>query len=53
MASDKVVMGSQKDVLDCMTKFSGNDGAVVWPIWKDDFFHRVKFELGQVAVRIR
>ena len=35
MATDKLVMGYQKDVLEDMVKFSGNDGAVVWPIWKD------------------
>ena len=45
-------MGDQKDVLEGMTKFSGNDGAVVWPMWKDDLMNRVKFELGTVAVRI-
>ena len=38
-------MGDQKDVLEGMTKFSGNDGAVVWPMWKDDLMNRVKFEL--------
>ena len=42
-------MGDQKDVLEGMTKFSGNDGAVVWPMWKDDLMNRVKFELGTVA----
>ena len=52
MVTDKVVMGDQKDVLEGMTKFSGNDGAVVWPMWKDDLMNRVKFELGTVAVRI-
>ena len=45
-------MGDQKDVLEGMTKFSGNDGAVVWPMWKDDLMNRVKFELGTVTVRI-
>ena len=52
MSADEVVMGYRKDSLDGMVQFSGNDGAIVWPLWKDNLMNRVKFELGDVAVRI-
>ena len=45
-------MGSQKDALDGMVKFSGNDNAIVWPLWKDDLMNRMKFVLEQVATGI-
>ena len=45
-------MGLKKDFLDGMTPFSGNDGEVVWPLWKHDLKNRILFELGQVAVDI-
>ena len=35
-----------------MVQFSGNDGAIVWPLWKDNLMNRVKVELGNVAIRI-
>ena len=52
MSTDQVVMGDRKDSLLGMVKFSGNDGAIVWPLWKDDLMNRIKFELGDVAIRI-
>ena len=52
MFTDQVVMGDRKDSLLGMVKFSGNDGAIVWPLWKDKLYHRIKFELGDVAIRI-
>ena len=52
MSTDQVVMGDKKDSLQGMVKFSGNDGAIVWPLWKDDLMNRIKFELGDVAIRI-
>ena len=52
MSTDQVVMGDKKDSLQGMVKFSGNDGAIVWPLWKDKLYHRIKFELGDVAIRI-
>ena len=51
-STDQVVMGDRKDSLEGMVQFSGNDGAIVWPLWKDNLMNRVKFEFGDVAIRI-
>ena len=52
METDKVVMGARKDSLHDMVKFSGNEGAIVWPLWKNDLMERIRYELGQKAVQI-
>ena len=52
MEPDKVIMGSRKDSLHDMIKFSGNEGAIVWPLWKNDLMERLKYELGKKAVEI-
>ena len=49
---DKVVMGARKDSLHDMIKFSGNEGAIVWPLWKNDLMERIRYELGKKAVQI-
>ena len=52
METDKVVMGARKDSLHDMVKFSGNEGAIVWPLWKNDLMERIRYELGHKAVQI-
>lgn len=53
MSTDQVVMGDmKKGSLQGMVQFSGNDGAIVWPLKKDNLMNRAKFELGGVAIRI-
>ena len=52
METDKVVMGARKDSLHDMVKFSGNEGAIVWPLWKNDLMERIRYELGKKAVQI-
>ena len=52
METDKVIMGSRKDSLHDMIKFSGNEGEIVWPLWKNDLMERIKYELGKKAVQI-
>ena len=51
--SDKLVMGEhQSDSLKGITSFGGNDGKIVWPAWKVEFFNIVKFEIGHIGVDI-
>ena len=52
METDKVVMGARKDSLHDMVKYNGNEGAIVWPLWKNDLMERIRYELGQKAVQI-
>ena len=52
MSEDKVAMGLKKDILDGMTPFSDNGGAVVWPLWKHSLKNSIMFELGKVAIYI-
>ena len=51
--SDEVVVGDSKssDSLKGITRFSGNDGKIVWPAWKLELFEIIKFEFGAVRVR--
>ena len=52
--SDEVVMGDSKssDSLKGITRFSGNDGKIVWPAWKLELFEIIKFEFGAVGIEI-
>ena len=51
--SDKLVMGEhQSDSLKGITSFGGNDGKIVWPAWKVEFFNIVKFEIGHIGVDV-
>ena len=52
--SDAVVMGDSKssDSLAGITRFSGNDGKIVWPAWKLELYDRIKFEFGAIGIEI-
>eukprot|EP00937_MAST-01D_sp_MAST-1D-sp2_P005446 g5446.t1 len=42
----------QSDSLKGITSFGGNDGEIVWPAWKVEFFNIVKFEIGHIGVDV-
>ena len=49
---DKVVMGSQDDGLRGMTRFSDNEGNIIWPAWRAELKQRVAFEFGKIGNQI-
>ena len=46
---DKVVMGDQKDGLRGLTRFSDNEGDIIWPAWRAELKQRVAFEFGKIG----
>ena len=44
---DKVVVGSQDDALRGLTRFSDNEGDIIWPAWRAELKQRVAFEFGK------
>ena len=49
---DKVVVGSQDDALRGLTRFSDNDGEIIWPAWRAELKQRVAFEFGKIGNQI-
>ena len=45
-------MGDQKDGLRGLTRFSGNEGDIIWPAWRGELKQRVAFEFGKVGNQI-
>ena len=42
-------MGDQKDGLRGLTRFSDNEGDIIWPAWRAELKQRVAFEFGKVG----
>ena len=49
---DKVVVGSQDDGLRGLTRFSDNEGDIIWPAWRAELKQRVAFEFGKIGNQI-
>ena len=49
---DKVVRGDQKDGLRGLTRFSDNEGDIIWPAWRAELKQRVAFEFGKIGNQI-
>ena len=49
---DKVVMGDQNYGLRGLTRFSDNEGAIIWPAWRAELRQLVKFEIGTIGNKI-
>ena len=45
-------MGSQDDGLRGMTRFSDNEGNIIWPAWRAELKQRVAFEFGKIGNQI-
>ena len=50
--SVKLVMGAQKDSLEGIEKFGGDDGTVVFPHFLTEVENALRFEMGEVGVQI-
>ena len=50
--ADKVVMGDQQDGLRGLTRFSDNEGEIIWPAWRAELKQRVSFEFGKIGNQI-
>ena len=50
--ADKVVMGDQQDGLRGLTRFSDNEGEIIWPAWRAELKQRVAFEFGKIGNQI-
>ena len=50
--SVKLVMGAQRDSLEKLEKFGGEDGGVIFPHFRQDLENALRFELGEVGVMI-
>ena len=50
--TDKVVMGDQQDGLRGLTRFSDNEGDIIWPAWRAELKQRVAFEFGKIGNQI-
>ena len=48
----KLVMGAQRDSLEKLEKFGGEDGGVIFPHFRQDLENALRFELGEVGVMI-
>ena len=49
---EKVVVGSQDDALRGLTRFSDNEGDIIWPAWRAELKQRVAFEFGKIGNQI-
>ena len=47
-----MVMGDQQDGLRGLTRFSDNEGEVIWPAWRAELKQRVAFEFGRIGNEI-
>ena len=49
---DKLVMGDQQDGLRGLTRFSDNEGEIIWPAWRAELKQRVAFEFGKIGNKV-
>ena len=47
-----MVMGDQNDGLRGLTRFSDNEGDIIWPAWRAELKQRVAFEFGKIGNQI-
>ena len=45
-------MGGQQDGLRGLTRFSDNEGDIIWPAWRAELKQRVAFEFGKIGNEI-
>ena len=45
-------MGDQQDGLRGLTRFSDNEGDIIWPAWRAELKQRVAFEFGKIGNQI-
>ena len=45
-------MGDQNDGLRGLTRFSDNEGDIIWPAWRAELEQRVAFEFGKIGNQI-
>ena len=45
-------MGDQNYGLRGLTRFSDNEGAIIWPAWRAELRQLVKFEIGTIGNKI-
>ena len=45
-------MGVQQDGLRGLTRFSDNEGDIIWPAWRAELKQRVAFEFGKIGNQI-
>ena len=45
-------MGDQQDGLRGLTRFSDNEGDIIWPAWREELKRRVTFEFGSIGNKI-
>ena len=45
-------MGDQNYGLRGLTRFSDNEGAIIWPAWRAELKQLVKFEIGTIGNKI-
>ena len=45
-------MGDQNDGLRGLTRFSDNEGDIIWPAWRAELKQRVAFEFGKIGNQI-
>ena len=45
-------MGDQQDGLRGLTRFSDNEGDIIWPAWRAEVKQRVAFEFGKIGNQI-
>ena len=50
--ADKLVMGDQHDGLRGLTRFSDNEGDIIWPAWRAELKQRISFEFGKIGNQI-
>ena len=45
-------MGVQQDGLRGLTRFSDNEGDIIWPAWRAELKQRVAFEFGKIGNQV-
>ena len=45
-------MGDQQDGLRGLTRFSDNEGEIIWPAWRAELKQRVAFEFGKIGNKV-
>ena len=49
---DKVVVGDQNYGLRGLTRFSDNEGSIIWPAWRAGLEQLVEFEIGSTGNKV-
>ena len=47
-----MVMGDQQDGLRGLTRYSDNEGDIIWPAWRAELKQRVAFEFGKIGNQV-